>query len=163
MLRPAIRRRIDALDGNAEAALELRAALERLEALLGRREEQVADLVEERRPELLEEADRRARQPHLRLGRELLPDAAHRLPRRSGGDLGPVGEHDVVRSSQRQLVGDARADRAGAGYDDSSHSSSSVFSSGNSVLSGRRTSSRTGTPSRPRQNFAAAWNGNRSS
>ena len=147
---------IDALDGNAEATLELRSALERREPLLGRREEQVADLVEERPPELLEEADRRAGQPHLCLGRELLPHAAHCLPRRSGGDLGAIGEHDVVRSAQRQLVGDARADRAGTGYDDSSHSASSVFSSGSNVLSGRRTSSRKGTPSRPRQNLAAA-------
>src|SRR4029453_11830568 len=93
----------------------------------------------------------------------LLPDPAHGLARGARRDPGPVGEDDFVPPSQRELVRDAGADRTGTGYDDSSHASSSVFSLGNSGRNGRLTSSRTGTPSLPRQNFAAAWNGKRSS
>ena len=38
-----------------------------------------------------------------------------------------VGEYDVARAQEREVVRDARADRAGAGYDNSSsHASSSV-------------------------------------
>src|SRR4029453_9075827 len=92
----------------------------------------------------------------------LLPDPAHGLARGARRDPGPVGEDDFVPPSQRELVRDAGADRTGTGYDDSSHVSSSVFSLGNSRRNGRLTSSRTGTPSLPRQNFAAAWNGKRS-
>ena len=66
------------------------------EPVLGRREEQVADLVEERRAELLEEVDRRLREPHLRRGRELLAHAAHRLAGRAGCDLARVAENDVA-------------------------------------------------------------------
>ena len=52
------------------------------------------------------------------------------------------------------MVRDARPDRAGAGYDDSSHVSSSARSSGVSVRSGARTSSRIATPRWPRQIFS---------
>ena len=72
----------------------------------GRRHEQVADLVEERRPELLEEADARLREPHLGGGRELLPDPAHRLRSRTAGDPPPVGEHDLARPERRQVERD---------------------------------------------------------
>ena len=76
-----------------------RRSSQRCEPRFGRREEEVADLVEERRPELLEEADRLLREPHLGRGRELLPHAAHRLRRRAGRDLARVAEHDVARTA----------------------------------------------------------------
>src|SRR5439155_25276643 len=110
-----------------------------------------------------EERDRLVGEQHLGCGRELLADSAHRLAGRARGDLGALGEHDVARSPQRQVVGDAGAYRAAAGDDDSSHSSSSPRSSGVSVRSGRRTSGPTGTPRAARTIFAAAWKGKRSS
>ena len=60
------------------------------------------------------------------------------------------------------MVRDRRADRACAGYDDSSHPLSSWRSPSLSCRSGRRTSSRIGTPRSPRMNFSAAWRGKRS-
>ena len=158
-VQPVDQARVDSLNWHAEPPLQLHALLERREPVRGRGQEQVADLLEERPSELLEEADRLAGQAHLGLCRELLPHTAHRLARRARGNPRLVREDDVVRAAQSELVGDARADRAGAGYDDASHRSSSDFSSGRSGRRGRLTSSRTGTPSRPRQNFAAAWNG----
>ena len=93
--------------------------------MLGGREEEVADLLEERSAELAEEPHARLRQPHLRLGRELLPDTAHRLSGRTARDLPHLGEHDALGAAKREVVRDRRADRARAGYDDSSHPLSS--------------------------------------
>ncbi len=146
MFRPADPRGIHALDRHPEPSLQLRSSLELREPLAGRGEKEVAHLLEEGRAELLEEADRLPRKPHLRLRRELLTHPAHRLPGRPGGNLRPVGEHDVGSAAQSEVVRDARPDRAGAGYDDASHVSSSARSSGVSVRSGARTSSRIATP-----------------
>ena len=145
-VQPADPRSIHALDRHTEAPLQLRPSLELREPLVGRGDKHIAHLVEERQPELLEEADRLPRERDLRLRRELLAHPAHRLPGRPGGDLGPVGEHDVGGAALSEVVRDVRADRAGAGYDDSSHASSSARSSGVSVRSGRRTSSLIATP-----------------
>ena len=158
-VQPVDQARVDALDRHTEPPLQFHALLERRKPVRGRGQEQVADLLEERPSQLLEEADRLASQAYLGLCRELLAHTAHRLARRARSNPRLVREDDVVRTPQGELVGDARADRARAGYDDSSHRSSSDFSSGRSDRRGRLTSSRTGTPSRPRQNFAAAWNG----
>src|SRR4029077_11819356 len=95
--------------------------------------------------------------------RELLAHAAHRLAGRARGDETAIGQDDVVGTLQSELVGDVCADGSRSRYRDSSHCSSSERSVSNSVRNGRLTSSRTGTPRRPRQNFAAAWNGKRSS
>src|SRR5262249_39845242 len=134
--------------------------LERLEPFGCRRQEEVTDLVEERHAELLEEADARLRQPHLRRGRELLPHAAHRLGRRAARHGAAVAEDHVLRPELRQVVGDARTSGAGPGYDDASHRSSASRSSSVRMRRGRRTSSRIGTPRRRSTCFAAAWKGN---
>jgi hypothetical protein len=118
-------RRVDALDRHAERHLELAPVLELGEAGLRRRQEEVADLLEQRLPELLEEPHARPRELHLGGGRELLPHAAHRPAGRTACDLPHVGEHDAFRSAQRQVVRDRSADRAGARYNDSSHPRSS--------------------------------------
>ena len=135
--RPAHERRIDALDRHAERGLELSPLLELGEPAGRRREEEVADLLEERLAELLEEPHARLREPHLGRGRELLPDAAHRLAGRAAGDLPDVREHDPVRAPQREVVGDRGADRARARYDDSSHPRSSSRSPSVSWRRGR--------------------------
>ena len=111
-------RGIDTLDGHAQVTLKLQPLVEGSAPVLGRGEEQVADLVEVRWPELLEEADALLRQPDLGGGGELLPDAAHRARRRLARDLAAVAEDDVARAAQREVVGDARADRARSGYHD---------------------------------------------
>src|SRR6185437_12563336 len=130
---------------------------------LGRREEEVADLVEERRAQLLEEADARLGEQDLRLGGELLANAAHRLGCRAPDNAPAVAEDDVVGSQLREVKSDARACRAGPGYDDASHRSSALRSSSVNGRSGARTCSRMGTPRRCSTCFAAAWNGNCSS
>ena len=155
-------RGIDALDRNAERCLELAPLLELDEPALGGGEEEVPDLLEERSAELTEEPDARLREPHLRLGRELLPDPTHRLAGRAARDLPHLREHDAVRAPEGEVVGDGRSDRARARYDDSSHPRSSWRSPSLSCRSGRRTSSRSGTPRRPRMNLSAAWRGKRS-
>ena len=155
-------RGIDPLDRHAERPLDRSPLLELGQTLLARREEEVADLLEERRSELREEPDARLRQSHLGLGRELLADAAHRLPRRAAGDRARVGEHHAVGARERQVIGDRGADRARAGYDDSSQPSSSVRSPSVRPRRGARTSSRIGTPRAPRTHFRAACRGNRS-
>jgi hypothetical protein len=134
-------RGIRLLDGDAEAALQLGPAAELVEPLGRRREEQIADLLEERRTELLKEADARLCEPHLGLGRELLPNAAHRFSGRAGGDLAPVGEDDLLGSSQSEVVRDRGADGARSGYNDSCHRSSSSRSASVRPRSGARTSS----------------------
>src|SRR5207237_5381985 len=73
-------RGVDLLDGNAETLLERCAFGQAREPGLGGRDEHVPDLLEERRPELREECVGRACEPHLSLSRELLAEAAHRLP-----------------------------------------------------------------------------------
>src|SRR6185312_5697916 len=95
--------------------------------------------------------------------RELLAHATHRLGGRAARDAALVGEHDVPRAERGQVERDRGAGGACAGYDDSSHASSSRFSFAFSVRRGARTSSRTGTPRLPRTYLAAAWKGNRSS
>ncbi len=125
-----------------------------------RREEEVADLLEERRAELLEEAARSPGEPHLGLGRELLPHAAHRAAGRSARDLARVGEDDAVRPGERQVVGDRGADRARAGYDDSCHVAQLLaLVVRQPRAAARRTSSRIGTPRRPSTNLNAACRG----
>src|SRR5215218_889687 len=156
-------RRVDRLDRDAELLLDRPTLMQRRQPLLGPRDEQVADLVEQRRAELLEETDAGLREPHLGCGRELLADSAHRLRGRAAGDAPPVGEDDLAGPQRDEVVRDGGACGPGPGYDDSSHASSSRFSSSRSRRSGARTSSRTGTPRRPRTYFAAAWNGKRSS
>ena len=109
---------------------------------LGRRQEHIADLFEERRAELGEEPRARLREPHLWRRRELLPHAAHRLAGRAGCDAALVAEgHVVLAFGEREVVRDARPDRAGAGYDDSSHCSTSARSSAVRPRNGGRTSS----------------------
>ena len=154
--------RVDALDGHAESSLHRSPLLELGEPGRRRREEEVADLLEERRAELLEEPDARLGEPHLGLGRELLAHAAHRLAGGAARDLPHVGEHDVVGAAEGEVVGDRGADRARAGYDDAGHPRSSSRSPSVSWRSGRRTSSRTGTPRNPSRNFRAACRGKRS-
>ena len=107
--RRTTRRR--ARPGTPSDGLELPPRLELGQPRLGRREEQVADLEEERRAELGEERDALAREPHLGRGRELLADAAHRPRGRAAADLAAVAEHDVARSAEREPVGDAGPDR----------------------------------------------------
>ena len=85
-------RRVDPLDGHPELLLQHAPLLELGEPLLGRREEEVADLIEQRRAELFEEADAGLREPNLGRGGELLPHPAHRLCRRASGDLAAVGQ-----------------------------------------------------------------------
>ena len=141
--------RIDPLHRDAEPALRLEAPLELGGAVRRRRQEDVADRVEERRAELAEQRQARLRELHLRRRRELLPDASHRLPGGAAGDLAGVGEDDAARAAQGEVVRDGRPDRARARYDDSSQRSSSSRSAGRSPRSGARTSSRIGTPRRP--------------
>ena len=74
--------------------------LELGEARVGGREEQVADLLEERR-RAPGRAGARAGERHLGLGRELLADAAHRLPRRAPGDLPPSASTTSPRRGGR--------------------------------------------------------------
>ena len=57
-------------------------------------------LVEERRPELLEETDACLGEPHLRRGGELLAHAAHRLRRGAARDAASVGEDHVPRHEE---------------------------------------------------------------
>ena len=64
-LEPLDERSVDALDRHPERRLHGPPRLERLEPRLGRRQEQVADLVEERRSELGEERDALLREPNL--------------------------------------------------------------------------------------------------
>ncbi len=99
------------LDRHAELPLKLASLGEPAAPRLGRGQEEVADLVEEGWPELLEELDALPGEQHLGRGRELLANAAHRLSRRPGGDRVPLREHDVVRACEREVVGDARAHR----------------------------------------------------
>ncbi len=75
--------RVDSLDRNTERGLQLAALLQLGETRFRRGEEEVAHLLEPRGAELLEEGDRFLCQPYLGHGRELLPHAAHRLPRRA--------------------------------------------------------------------------------
>src|SRR5262249_42342314 len=70
-------RRVDALDRNAELALQLGALRERGGAARRRGEEQVADLTEVPLAELDEEANALLGEADLGRGRELLADAAH--------------------------------------------------------------------------------------
>ena len=152
--------RVDLLDRHAEPALQLGTPEQPLAALVARRHEQVADRIEERSAELAEEWNAGAHQRDLGRGRELLAHAAHGLPRGPRGDLRTVGEDDVAGSEEREVVRNARSDRAGAGYDNSSsHVSSSRRSSSVSCRSGGRTSSRIGTPRRCSTRFSAAWRG----
>ena len=65
-------------------------------------------------------------------------------------------------AAKREVIRDRGSDRARAGYDDPSHPRSSSRPPSPSCRSGRRTSSRTGTPRRPRMNFSAACRGKRS-
>ena len=102
-------------------ALELSSFLELGEASLGGGQEEVADLIEEWRPQLFEEADARLRELDLRRGRELLPNAPHRLRRRTAGNRTTIAEHDSFGTELRQVVGDRRAGSAGSGYNDPSH------------------------------------------
>jgi hypothetical protein len=94
------------LDRDAERPLLGPSARQVLQPRLGRRQEQVPDLLEERCAELLEEAHAAARETHLRLGRELLADAPHRPAGRAARDLGRIGEHHVVGPCQCKVVGD---------------------------------------------------------
>src|SRR5262249_4639036 len=64
------------------------------------------------------------REAYLRLGRELLAEAAHGLARRARRDRVPLGEHDVVGAEEREVVCDRRADGAGAGDDYARHAPS---------------------------------------
>ncbi len=118
-LEPIDERRVDALDRDAEAGLDAAALLELGEALLGGREEEVADLVEERRPELREEGDALAGEQHLG-GRSRTAGARRPSPSRSSRR--PIGPRSQSTTSpappQRELVGDARADRAASRNED---------------------------------------------
>src|SRR5215204_1098162 len=154
---------IDVLHRDPQLSLETRPSSELGRPLLRRRQEEVADLLEERRFQPGEEPRAGLGKPYLRRGRELLPDPAHRLARRARRHLRAVAEHDsVLRATQGEVIGDARPDRAGAGYDDSSHCSTSARSSGVRPRNGGRTTSWMGTPRRAITVFNAAWNGKRS-
>ena len=141
---PFVRR--DPLDRHAQLSLRGHPLLERGNAALGRREEEIADRLEERRTELPEQADARPRELHLGLGRELLTHAPHRLAGGAAGDLAHIREHDALRPREREVVRDRCADRARAGYDDASQARISSRSSSVSCRSGGRTSSPIGTP-----------------
>ncbi len=114
--------RVDALDRHAEVVLEGAPFLELGEAGVGRREEEIADLAEERRTERREELDALAREHDLGRRRELLPDASHRARRRAADELTALCDDDVVGAEERELVRDARAHRARACDDYASHS-----------------------------------------
>src|SRR3954468_12798203 len=154
-------RRVDVLDGNAEVALHRGALAQSGETALRRRDEHVADLLEERPAELPEQRRTVAREANLGRRRKLLAESTHRLAGGAARDLADVGEHDVARVEQREVVRDRRPYGAGAGNDDSSHASSSFVSSAASVRSGRRTSGRTGRPRHRSTVFNADWKGNR--
>ena len=136
---PAHSRRVDLFDGDAKTALYLGAGAQPRPALVGRGQEHVAHGVEQRRAQLAKELRALLGKTDLRLGRELLAEAAHRLPGRTGGDCLTVGEHDVVRAEQREVVRDRRSYSAGTGDDDASHVSNSVRSASVSMRNGRRT------------------------
>src|SRR5438132_1249619 len=76
-----------------------------------------------------EELDALAGEHDLGGGRELLAHAAHCARRGAGGEVTSLGDDDVVRAEQREVVRDARADRAGAGDDYPGHSATIRFTS----------------------------------
>ena len=113
---------IDTLDRNAEAVLQLAPFLEARETVLGRRDEEIADLLEEPRAERREELDALAREHDLGGGRELLAHAAHRARGRAAAELAAFGDDDVVGAGERKVVRDAGADRARSRDDYACHS-----------------------------------------
>ena len=131
-------RGVDALDRDAERRLYLAPPLELVQPVLGRREEEISDRLEELRAERAEEPHALAGQAHFRCRRELLPDAPERLAGRSRRDGVRVREHDPVRAAEREVVRDGGADDARAGYDEpaASHASSSATSAASRSRSG---------------------------
>ncbi len=162
-VEPGDPRGVDALDGDAELVLEHAALLEAREPVLGRGEEEVADLAEVARPERGEELDALPGEHDLGGRRELLAHAAQRPRRRAAAELAALRDDDVVGSEQGEVVRDARADRAAAGDDYASHartiSATAVRSSSSRPRSGARTPGRIGTPRSASAVFEAAWNG----
>ena len=78
---------IHPLDRHTELRLKLTPLLELGKPVCRRCEEQIADLLEPRGAELLEEGDRFPGEAHLSRGGELLSHSAHRLAGRTGRDL----------------------------------------------------------------------------
>ena len=156
-------RGVDPLDRHAERVLQRATLLELGQAGLRRREKEIADLAEELWAERGQELDALPREHDLLGRRELLADTAHRSRGRAVGERAALGNDDVVCSEQRELVRDARADRARACDDYASHSrtirSTSVTSSSCRPRSGGRTPPRMGTPRSASTTFEAAWNG----
>ena len=110
--------------GHAQPGLQLAPLLELGEALLGRREEEVADLVEERRPELDEEGDalaaRAAPRPRSRTAAGRRPSRATssrrrscrgRTARRRGRRAAPGGRRSPLRSRRRRRPGSRQLER----------------------------------------------------
>ena len=95
--------------GTPSSSCKASSLLQPRQPFLGRGDEQVADLVEERRAELLEEADARLRETNLGGGRELLADAAHRLRRRAARRLAPCRR--ARRRARRARRGGTRPTR----------------------------------------------------
>src|SRR5207253_2956609 len=84
--------RVHALDGHAELELKRAPLLELREPLGRRRDEEVADLTEEVRPERREELDALPCEHDLGCGRKLLAYAAHGTGRRAACELTAFGD-----------------------------------------------------------------------
>ena len=102
-------RRVDRSTGTPSSSWISRRSSSAARPCFGRCQEQVADLVEERRPELLEEADARLREPHLRGGRELLAHAPIAFAVAPPATRPAIREDDLSRAERRQVVRDRGA------------------------------------------------------
>ena len=163
--RPATNDASTRSTGTPSAACSARRSSSAASPCLGRREEQVADLVEERRPELGEERDALLREPHLGARSRT---AGGRRPSlaRSSRQRSRRGRRGRRRAAprEREPVGDARRPIAPAPATRITAASSSV-----ELVGGQRAQRRAdvgpdrhAAPAR-RPTFAAAWNGKRSS
>ena len=115
--------------GTPSPRLELAPLLELVQSFLGRREEEVADLVEEGRP-----SDSKKRIDSCASTTSAAVENCWRTPPIAFAvapdrDLAAVHQDDVALRRAREVVRDRGADRARTRYDDSSHRSSSSRSS----------------------------------
>ena len=118
-MRSATSRRREQLGVEPVAERAAVAAVELVPALLGRRDLDAADRVEAGQPvelERLSSVDRRPRELRHRVRRVELEHEPRRVRRRAAGlpQRALVDDHDVGPALAREVVGDARADDAGA-------------------------------------------------